>query len=180
MLSKGILLVAQDDCLSSSHQICIPVQEREMAEKGTFPPWKLPTHFDSFPLVIPSCKGSLAMPSFFLSKHMPVKKLGILLWRKRLGINIGRKLWRGSGWIPSPRDRPSAGKGPGILSSLWALVSHLKNGTAVPKWPLLRISDSVWNKSESEFRETLEYLTDRLCLEMPAYLGLQCRVREHA
>ena len=63
-----------------------------MAEKGTFPPWKLPTHFDSFPLVIPSCKGSLAMPSFFLGKHMPVKKLGILLRRKRLGINIGRQL----------------------------------------------------------------------------------------
>lgn len=65
MFSKDILLKAQDGCLSSSHQICIPVQEREMAKKGTLPPWKLPTHFDSFPLAIPSCKGSLAVSSFF-------------------------------------------------------------------------------------------------------------------
>lgn len=64
-----------------------------MAEKGTFPPWKLPTHFDSFPLVIPSCKGSLAMPSFPLGKHTPVKKTRNSLMEKK----ARNKYWEANG-----------------------------------------------------------------------------------
>ena len=47
--AKGIHLMPQDGCLSSSHQVCIPAQEREKASKGALLPWQLPTRVQSFP-----------------------------------------------------------------------------------------------------------------------------------
>lgn len=86
------------------------------------------------------------MPSLFLGKHMPGKKLGVLLGRKRLGINTGRQL----GVCDEVQDKSlilvtgcQLARDLGVLSSLLTLISHLQNGTAGPTWPLLQISDSV-------------------------------------
>lgn len=127
-------LMAQNGCLSSLHQICIPEQEREMTE-DTLPPWTFLTHFLLSPLATPSCNRGLDMQSFFFSgqshasqkaRHSFIKKKN--KYREQLAVCS-----TGSGQIPSPdAGRPSPGQTPGVPSSLQALVSHLQNGTVGP------------------------------------------------